>query len=449
MSEEHIINEIEQNQEEYINFLQKMIQAESYNPPGNEKNVAVVIEEFLKDSEIKTEIHPFGDNRANLIAYLNDNFDGKTLLYNGHMDVVPPGNEEDWKYPPLSAVIKRRRIYGRGAADMKSATAAMTVSLKILKRIRIKTTGNLIFNAVADEELGGALGTKWCLDNLLKSKNCDFAIVGEPSGFRPLPKMIVIGDKGRLAIKIITNGISGHASVPFLGINAIYMMSNIIQNLDKLEEYIPKVKPPISREELENLVSKVFPSKERFKQILEEQPLLDHAIRASTQLTQNLTMIDGGIKSNVIPDRCESVIDIRVLPGQTTEMVLNGLEKLIQNLGYQIKDESEGLPSEVFVSLEVLKQGEGSYWKDWRESKELRDFHNIVERIYNQKPFYFIVPGSGDTKYYRNSDFCQSTIWFGPGNANLAHTTDENIEIQDYINAIKVFTLFAYKFLKS
>ncbi|MFX1309336.1 MAG: M20 family metallopeptidase, partial [Promethearchaeota archaeon] len=233
MSEQQILNEIKQNQEEYITFFQELIQAESYNPPGNEKNVALVIEKYLKNSKINVEIIPFGDNRANLIAYLNNNFEGKNLLYNGHMDVVPPGNEEEWKYPPLSATIKRKKyIYGRGATDMKGGLAAMVIALKILKKLNLTLAGNLILNAVADEETGGEYGTKWCIDNKLQSIKPDFTIVSEPTRLKPLPHVISVGERGRLVVKIITNGISTHSSWPFMGKNAIYMMSEIIHNLN-------------------------------------------------------------------------------------------------------------------------------------------------------------------------------------------------------------------------
>ena len=138
MSEELIIKEIESNQEEYIEFFRELVQTKSYNPPGNENNVAIKIESYLKNLNIKCEVLPFGENRANLIAYLNENFDGKNLLYNGHMDVVPPGSEEDWKYPPLSAFIKRKKsIYGRGTTDMKGGLAAMVIALRILKTLNL------------------------------------------------------------------------------------------------------------------------------------------------------------------------------------------------------------------------------------------------------------------------------------------------------------------------
>ncbi|MFX1377255.1 MAG: M20 family metallopeptidase [Promethearchaeota archaeon] len=448
MDEELIFHEIETNKEEYVEFLRDLIQAESYNPPGDEKNVALIIKKYLKDANVNCEIYPFGENRANLFSTLNNNFNKKNLLYNGHMDVVPPGNEEEWKFPPLSASVKRKKIFGRGATDMKGGLAAMVISLKILHKLGIQLSGNLILNAVADEETGGSYGTGWILENKLKSIKCDFVVIGEATGLNPLPKGIILGEKGRIEIKIVTNGISCHASVPFIGKNAIYMMSEIIQNLDKLDEYMPKVDPPMSSNELKKQISAGFPSKDIFERILKEQVLLQNVITANTQFAKNLTMINGGIKPNVIPDLCEAIMDFRLLPGQTTEMVLESLNKLITDLGYKVNDQPTGSPDEVFVYLEVLKKGEASYWRDWKDSKDLKSFYNIVEDVYKKKPMYFFLPASADAAYYRNTDYCQATIIFGPGVAGTAHTIDEYIEIQDFINAIKVYTLFAYRYLK-
>ncbi len=448
MSEDQILNEIEQNKDIYIQLLRDILQAESYNPPGNEKNVALIIDKYLKNSNIKSEIFPFGENRANLIAYLNDNIEGKNLLYNGHMDVVPPGSEEEWKNPPLSATIKRKKVFGRGAADMKGGLTAMVIALKILKKLNLKLSGNLILTAVADEETGGVLGTGWVLKNKLTTQKCDFAVIGEPSGLDPLPKAIILGEKGRIELKIVTNGISCHASAPFMGKNAIYMMSEIIQNLEKLKDNIPKIEPPMSSSELKKQMSEAFPSKDIFEKILSEQPLLQNVIKANTLFAKSLTMINGGIKPNVIPNKCEAVMDFRLLPGQTTEMVLNALRKLVNNLGYQIKEKPTGSPEEIFVYIEVLKQGEASYWENWRNSTVLTRFHNIIEKVYEKTPIYFFLPASADAAYYRNSNYCNSTILFGPGMAGTAHAINEYISIQDFINAIKVYSLFAYDFLK-
>ena len=449
MSVDLILKEIENNKEEYIEFLRDIIKIDSYNPPGNEKNVALKIKDYLKEENIECEILSFGENRANLLAYLHENFDGKNLLFNGHMDVVPPGIEKEWKYPPLSATIKRKKfIYGRGSADMKGGVAAMAISLKILKKLNIKLSGNLILNAVADEETGGTFGTKWCLDNKLNSINCDFSIIGEPTDLKPLSKAILLGEKGRVQLKLVTNGISCHASAPFLGKNAINMMSDIIQNLGKLRDRVPKVRPPIPLNKLKKLVSASFPNEESFERIYAEQPLLSNTMKALTQFTYSVTMIKGGIKENVVPDRCEAKIDIRILPEQNIDVIINELKKLIQELGYSIKDVPVGTPEEVFVYLEIELQSDASFWKEWENSQTLKELYDIIERVYNKKPFYFLLPASADANFLRNNNYCPQTVIFGPGVATSAHAVNEYIEIQDFLNTIKVYTLLAYNFLK-
>ncbi|MFW9938614.1 MAG: M20 family metallopeptidase [Candidatus Thorarchaeota archaeon] len=453
MSEELILTEIEENKEEYVNFFRDLISAESYNPPGNEKNVALKIESYLKDIDIKCELFPFGNNRANLLAYLNDNFDQKNLLYNGHMDVVPPGNEEEWKYPPLSATIKgtktRSRIYGRGSVDMKGGLAAMIISLKILKKLDLKLSGNLIINAVADEETGGKFGTEWCLENHLKSINCNLIIIGEMTGMEPLGNSIVVGEKGHLHIKIITKGILGHSMMPSMSKNPINMMSEIIINLDKMDKYMPKIEPPISYDKYKVIFSKLFPNNELFERILNEQKALQVLFDAMTQFTKSFTIINAGVKNNVIPDRCEAIIDFRLLPGQSIEMIINALEKMIKNeLGYEIKKELTGDPEEFFVHIEADQYSESSYWEGWEKSQKLKSFANTIRQVYGQEPVYILSPGGTDASYYRNTNYCPQTIVFGPGDATLGHTINESIKIQDFINAIKVYTLFAYNFLK-
>ncbi len=449
MSEELIISKIEQEKEEYIEFLRKLVQSDSINPPGNEKNVALIIEEYLKKIGVKTDIFPFGNNRANLVAYLNESFDGRNLLFNGHMDTVPPGSEEDWKYPPLSAVIKRNKfIYGRGTIDMKGGLAAMVIALKILKELKIEVTGNLILNAVADEETGGEFGTGWCIDNPLKSIKCDFAVIGEATDFFPLTKVIHVGEKGRLIIKIKTCGISGHSSFPAISKNAIYMMSEIIEKLDKIDDYIPKSEPPIKLEKLKKLIADSFPSEDLFNRILNEQPEIQSLLQSLTSYSKALTMIKGGIKENIIPDSCEAILDVRLLPNQQVEPIIEALKKLIRDdVGYIVKDDSTSPPGEVFVEIKVVTASEGSYWENWEESDDLRDFYKLVETIYEKKPFFFLMPGSADAKFIRNDGYCPQTILFGPGKSRNAHSIDENIEILDFIRAIKVYAIFAYKFL--
>lgn len=446
---ELISKEIESNKEEYISFLQRLVQKDSYNPPGNEKNVALEIESYLKDSGIKTEIFPFGKNRANLIAYLHDDFKGKNLLYNGHMDVVPSGNKEEWKNPPLSAYIKRNKfMYGRGTSDMKGGLAAMTIALKILKKINVDFKGNLILNAVADEETGGKLGTKWSIENKLKNIKFDFAIISEPSGLDPLPKAIILGEKGRLVVKIITYGKSTHSGWPFMGKNAILMMNNIIKDLDKIDKYVTHVDPPMILSKIKKLVSRAFPNEEIFEKIFNEQLLLKNVLLALTQFSKSVNMIKSGIKDNVVPDKCEAIIDFRLLPKQDPNDILKALNRLIEDeIGYPLKNSLTKKGEDIYVDFEILEQHEGSYWKNWEKSLVLKELQKIIDDIYGKKSFFVLMPQSADCHYLRNDGFCPQTVIFGPGSGSKVHSANEFIEIEDFLNAIKVFTLFAYKFL--
>jgi len=449
MSEELILQYIVEKKEDFIEFFRELIKTDSYNPPGNERNLSQKIDHYLKENNLKVDVFPYGENRANLVAYLNDNFNRKNLLFNGHMDIVPPGTEAEWKHPPLSAHKKRNKyIYGRGAADMKGGLTAMILTLHILNELDLDLDGNLILTAVSDEETGGKKGTKWVLENELKDINCDFAVIGEPTGLNPLPKAIILGERGHLQLKIIAHGVSCHASMPTMGTNAISMINDFMHNLDSIDEKIPYVKPPISLEELKNLTAEAFPSKEIFENIFNQQELLQTLLNSLTKFTKSVTMISGGIKENVIPDVCEIVMDFRLLPKQDPNQILDALKELIKDLGYHFK-EAEDDKSDVYFKFEIIHKSEGSYWENWKESETLKLFYDVVKDVYERNSFYTLYPPCADAHYLRNNGFCPKTILFGPGNASTAHAIDENIEIEDFINAIKTYALFAYKFLKA
>jgi hypothetical protein len=179
VSEKELLGYIEANRDGYIQFLKDMIQSKSYNPPGDEFNVALTIKEFLDSASLNCQIYQFGENRANLIVKLKDIEIPKTLLFNGHMDVVPPGDESEWKVSPLSAQIKRKKLmYGRGTTDMKGGLSAMICALKALKALKFESecSGNLILAAVADEETGGEYGTNKVVEEYLKNQKIDFLL---------------------------------------------------------------------------------------------------------------------------------------------------------------------------------------------------------------------------------------------------------------------------------
>ena len=139
----------------------------------------------------------------------------------------------------------------------------------------------------------------------------------------------------------------------------------------------------------------------------------------------------------------------RLLPGQDPNDIINALKKLIEeDIGYALKDTMKKQTEAVYVDLEILHQSEGSYWKNWEESEELEELQKLIDKIYEKKSFFVLMPQSADAHFLRNDGFCPKTVIFGPGSGSSVHSANEFIEIKDFINAIKVFTLFAYRFLK-
>lgn len=451
--EKEIFSEIDEHKEEYIEFLQEIIQTNSYNPPGNEQDVAEKIQKYFNTIDIQNELFPLEHNRANLIASLTSDYSGETLLYTGHMDVVPPGEKDEWNYPPLSGHIKRNKyMYGRGTSDMKGALVAMAIALQVLNNMNLDTDKNLAFLAVSDEEVLGDIGTKWCIENVLepRSIDCKFTIVGECTGLPPLPKALIVGEKGHITVKLETHGIECHSSIPFEGKNAIYMMSDIIQNLNKLNNYIEDIPPPMTEKELKDHLSKVFPNKEVFNRIFNEQPRLQNFVKALKTFTKNLNIIDGGVKDNVIPAKCKAIMDFRTFPGIDGKMILDGLTQVIKDhCNYQVKSKHKKKTDEIYVSLELGHEREASYWANWKKSVRLKELKSCIEKAYGETSFYSLFPGASDAECFRNSGYCPQTVIFGPGIAPKAHAVDEYIEIEDFINAIKVYCLFGYNFLTS
>lgn len=181
-----IIDKIEKSKAEIIKFSQALIKAKSSNPhlPNEswkinkpiEKEVAELISNKLREFGLKPKFVSALSNRPNIVCSLKKS--GKpTLIFNGHMDTVPIGDESKWKYSPFSAKIIDNKLYGRGSLDMNSSLAAMIFAMKVLSEFDLK--GNLIFTAVVDEEPGAysEIGTKYLLKQGLKGDAC---IVGEP-----------------------------------------------------------------------------------------------------------------------------------------------------------------------------------------------------------------------------------------------------------------------------
>ncbi|MBT2690243.1 peptidase [Bacillus sp. ISL-47] len=233
---------LEENKQRGVRILQQLVQEGSTR--GNESSAqAVIIEkcrklgltldiwEIGKDVLIK---HPaFSSDRKdfsgnpNVVATLKGTGGGRSLILNGHIDVVPEGDRNDWEYDPFSGRIEDGKLYGRGSTDMKGGTVSLLLAMEAVITLDIKLKGDVIFQSVIEEESGGA-GT---LAAVLRGYKADGAIIPEPTNMKIFPKQ-----QGSMWFRITVKGRSAHGGTRYEGVNAIEKAMIVMTTLQELEK---------------------------------------------------------------------------------------------------------------------------------------------------------------------------------------------------------------------
>ncbi|MEM0054281.1 MAG: M20 family metallopeptidase [Nitrososphaeria archaeon] len=278
---------------EVVKLTQELIRIESVNPPGNELPVAELLADRLNKYGIETEVIEVSRNRANVVGILRGREEKPALLFNGHLDVVPVGEKSVWKFDPFSGEIFDGKVWGRGATDMKSGIAAMSVAAGLLAS-KYKLNGDLYITAFAGEETD-SIGAKHYVDHN-SLEDIGSIIVTEPTSLD-----IVIAEKGTLWLEFETFGKSAHGSQPHIGVNAIEHMMLLLQSIKDTWEKIPYLKDPYL-----------------------------------SQPTINIATINGGVKTNVVPDKCTATIDLRFLPSQNRQVIIEKMYETIEKLKKEI-----------------------------------------------------------------------------------------------------------------
>lgn len=379
-----------------LEFLKEIVQIDSTNPPGNERLVAERIKELLDNVGIQNELIPFGDNRANLVAYLpGDGNSDKVLGLSGHMDVVPVGDVK-WQFPPFSATEKDGKLFGRGTSDMKGGLVALLYAMVQIKQEQIPLKGNIKFLFTFGEEVGAA-GAKE-LVRLGHMDDVTALIIAEPTN-----NEIYIAEKGVLWLEIETYGKIAHGSTPHLGINAIEHMFQLLKGLHE-EFQINKVKDDLLGEG-----------------------------------TINISMIQGGVNTNVVPDSCRVQLDIRTVPEQSHQEVIDELHALFQKIQKQIPDLTYEM--RVINNLPAIKTATSDSFYQF--------FHREAEAYFGRKMEPKGIPVYTDGAVLKKPDSDIPVIIFGPGNLEKAHQADEFIDTNAFHQSIPFFKQVIKNYLTS
>lgn len=409
-SQKQVVQKIDEKRDTIIAFLQKLISFPSVT--GNERDIQDFISDTLRDMGLEIDIwdldhetlrkHPAYipteasyENRPNVVGCLKGAGGGKSLLFNGHVDVIPPGPEMSWHAPPWSGQIEGGRMYGRGSSDMKSGLAAMTMAIQTLIEVGIKLKGDVILEYTVDEEQTGN-GT---LGSVMRGYKADAGICCETSSMHVQPACI-----GRIWFEIIVRGKPAGIQRRWEGVNAIekgYKIVKTITNLEKIR--INKVHHPL------------YPDNE-------------------TALPCMVGVMEAGTFPSGFPDTCVLKGSIATLPGEKTNEVKKAFEE-------HIKKYCDTDPWLRTHQPEVIFTG---YCGD---PAEISHAHPIVktlsksfEKIEGRPPEITGRMGAADIRYLITHG-ATPTVIFGPGLTEQMHSNSEWVDVEDVISAVKILAL--------
>src|ERR671922_72594 len=223
-------------QDEAADVLSKLIRFDTVNPPGNERACQEWLKGYLEDAGLECRLLCGEDReRPNLIARLSGEADGPSLGYLSHVDTVL-ADPEDWRHDPWSGEVHDGELWGRGAVDMKSQTAAEAVAAAHLARNGWRPPrGELKLIAVVDEETGGRLGAQWLTERRPDAVRVDWLINEGGGAVMPYGERRLYGvccaEKGTFRFQVRARGRAGHASVPALADNALLKLVPALERL--------------------------------------------------------------------------------------------------------------------------------------------------------------------------------------------------------------------------
>lgn len=212
-----------------VKLTQKLIRKQSITP--DDKGCQKLLASLLEQAGFNIE-HKRFDDVDNLFAW-HGNVQGKSLMFLGHTDVVPTGDENLWKHPPFAAIIDGDYLHGRGAADMKSGVAAFTLAMIDYVKTNPKHTGKISLMLTSDEEGTAANGVKKMMPYINQTHKFDYCIVGEPSSTKQVGDVVRIGRRGSLHVEITIHGKQGHVAYPQNAKNPVFLAAPFIDELSE------------------------------------------------------------------------------------------------------------------------------------------------------------------------------------------------------------------------
>ncbi|MGH7373642.1 MAG: M20 family metallopeptidase, partial [Candidatus Rokuibacteriota bacterium] len=289
--------------DEVVELTRALVRIPSVYRPGDpsatEAQVAAFIEAWLRREGFQVEVQQVAPGRPNVIGWLGEKGPGrKSLLLEGHTDVVTEGDPAEWSHPPFGADLVDGRIYGRGTADMKSGLAAAMVAAAAFKRAGVALRGKLVVGALVDEE-DGMIGVRHLCGTAV-GRELDAAIICEPE-----QNELCLEQRGVVWARFRVRGKMAHGAMPEAGVNPIAALGRLLAAAPGLER--------------------------RLRKVCEKSRYLRPPTVTPT-IVQGPPPKVGVPQSNVIPAVAETTFDIRLTPGIRDDAIRAELEAICRDV---------------------------------------------------------------------------------------------------------------------
>jgi acetylornithine deacetylase/succinyl-diaminopimelate desuccinylase-like protein len=430
---------------ESVEVLQRLIRFNTVNPPGNERAAQELLAAHLSDAGFECDLLGRTDQRPNLVARLRGTGDGPTLCLLSHVDTVL-ADAGEWDRDPWSGDVADGEVWGRGALDMKSQTAAEVVAAASLARGGWRPShGDLLVVVVVDEETGGAEGAQWITAAHPDKVRCDM-LINEGGGWhldRDDGRVYGVGcaEKGVFRFTVTTHGVAAHGSIPKLGDNALLKMAPFLERLGARQPAfditdVPRALLAAMGERLESEDDSAV--RAALDRLAERDPIMGLIVEPMLGVSLAPTKIRASDKINVIPSKAVLAVDCRVPPGMGTGEARVRIQEVLGEDGYDL-DFSE----EVVGNSSALESPLMDAIREW-----------VADNDKGARCVPTMLPGFTDSRTFRAAFPDCTAYGFFPHRyselhetAPLIHSANERIDVRDLAFATQFFSDIAVRML--
>ncbi|MFC0472321.1 peptidase [Halalkalibacter kiskunsagensis] len=398
------------NKKSGIHLLQELVRAKSTQ--GNEAACQNIIIRTLTNMGLQVDVWDPDENELqknpyfassrtefkgspNVVGRLKGTGGGRSIILNGHVDVVPEGDRDQWTHDPYSGKVENGKMYGRGVTDMKGGNVSLLLAIQVLQALNVTLKGDVIFESVIEEESGGS-GT---LASILRGYKADAAIIPEPTNMKIFPKQ-----QGSMWFRLHVKGRSAHGGTRYEGVSAIEKSMFVVNHIRELENK--------RNERITDPLYKTIP----------------------IPIPINIGKIEGGDWPSSVADLVKIEGRMGVSPEETMEEAKKEMENWLQRISevdpwfeqYPLKLEWFGarwLPGSIQTDHELV-------------ASLSRNYQSVLKK----DPVIEASPWGTDGGLLTNVGETPSIV-FGPGVTEKAHFPNEYIELNKVFETAEIIAL--------